>query len=337
MLAVTSTGLRRLERLERLERSSEGAGAIEYTIILALVALAALGAWSLLGDATRAKVECSARAIDGAGLGGSCDVVGTSGAPRDHAGGVAGRHAALGDDTGVDPDADAEGAAAALDWIEPPLGDVPLAIEDGPGDNRLLVFPPDAAYDRHGHTFGEHTQPDLSRYPERLRGIVWQNELHNARVGAWALAYEALWDTKYRSWGVPSWGDGSIEVREDGSVAVEITRPSFYVRTDESLRRAITWSVDQLRAVPASYSACESESGISAGFCLALDTGARALTGLVATAVTSVVYGVWHSPYWLGAGLEAFANGTVSVIGGAIHGVERAGGWVKHKIGGLFD
>jgi len=59
---------------------TRGASAAEYTLVLGLVAMVALAAWTALGEELSTKVDCSADAIAGAG-GGPCGVGGDGSPP----------------------------------------------------------------------------------------------------------------------------------------------------------------------------------------------------------------------------------------------------------------
>ena len=61
-----------------LRRDARGASLVEQTLIVALVALVAIGAWAALGGAVEERVDCVAGAI-GAGVSGPCAPVSASG------------------------------------------------------------------------------------------------------------------------------------------------------------------------------------------------------------------------------------------------------------------
>jgi len=60
-----------------LLRDERGVSAVEYVIMLALVALIAIGAWVTLGESVSQKVDCTARAVGGGG--GPCGAGGAGG------------------------------------------------------------------------------------------------------------------------------------------------------------------------------------------------------------------------------------------------------------------
>jgi Flp pilus assembly pilin Flp len=60
-----NTQKKRNNRKTRLIADSRGLSTVEYVIILALIAIAAIGAWTNFGDAVIAKVQAEQAAIDG--------------------------------------------------------------------------------------------------------------------------------------------------------------------------------------------------------------------------------------------------------------------------------
>lgn len=59
-----------LRKLTRFIKEEEGVTMVEYALILALVAIVAIGAWASLGESIKAKLITAGGAVEAAGSGG---------------------------------------------------------------------------------------------------------------------------------------------------------------------------------------------------------------------------------------------------------------------------